>query len=45
MRRCATDVGIRSETGFEEDLMRWLIEGTLDISLMSTPSRNPGLIV
>lgn len=45
MRREATDVVIRSEIGFEEDLMRRLIEGTLDIGLMYTPSHSPGLMV
>jgi DNA-binding transcriptional LysR family regulator len=45
MRRRAADVVIRSEIGFEEDLMRRLIEGTLDIGLMYTPSHSPGLIV
>ncbi|MCG6967013.1 MAG: LysR family transcriptional regulator [Chromatiaceae bacterium] len=45
MRRTAPDVSIRSEIGFEEDLMRRLIEGTLDIGLMYTPSHAPGLVV
>jgi len=45
MRRATTDVAIRCEIGFEEDLMRRLIEGTLDIGLMYTPSHSPGLIV
>ncbi len=45
MRHRATDVVIRSEIGFEEDLMRRLIEGTLDIGLMYTPSHSPGLAV
>lgn len=45
MRRRATDVVIRSEIGFEEDLMHRLIEGSLDIGLMYTPSHSPGLIV
>jgi DNA-binding transcriptional LysR family regulator len=45
MRREATDVVIRSEIGFEEDLMRRLIEGTLDVGLMYTPSHSPGLMV
>lgn len=45
MRRAAEDVSIRSEIGFEEDLMRRMIEGTLDISLMYTPSHAPGLVV
>lgn len=45
MRSVAKDVVIRSEIGFEEDLMRRLIEGTLDIGLMYTPSHSPGLVV
>ena len=45
MRNTAPDVSIRSEIGFEEDLMRRLIEGTLDIGLMYTPSHAPGLVV
>jgi len=45
MRTRAADVVIRSEIGFEEDLMRRLIEGTLDIGLMYTPSHSPGLII
>jgi len=45
MRDSAPDVSIRSEIGFEEDLMRRLIQGTLDIGLMYTPSHAPGLVV
>jgi LysR family transcriptional regulator, flagellar master operon regulator len=45
MRRTTPDVSIRSEIGFEEDLMRRLVEGTLDIGIMYTPSHLPGLIV
>lgn len=45
MRNAAADVSIRSEIGFEEDLMRRLIEGTLDISLMYSPSHAPGIVV
>jgi DNA-binding transcriptional LysR family regulator len=45
MRQTAPDVSIRSEIGFEEDLMRRLIEGTLDIGLMYSPSHAPGLVV
>ncbi len=45
MRAAAPDVSIRSEIGFEEDLMRRLVEGTLDICLMYTPSHAPGLVV
>jgi DNA-binding transcriptional LysR family regulator len=45
MRQRARDVVVRSEIGFEEDLMRRLIEGSLDIGLMYTPSHSPGLVV
>jgi len=45
MRNRADDVLVRSEIGFEEDLMRRLIEGTLDIGLMYTPTHSPGLMV
>lgn len=45
MRQAAEDVSIRCEIGFEEDLMRRMIEGTLDIGLMYTPSHAPGLVV
>ncbi|TAM47001.1 MAG: LysR family transcriptional regulator [Gammaproteobacteria bacterium] len=45
MRQRANDVVIRSEIGFEDDLMRRLIEGTLDVGLMYTPTHAPGLIV
>jgi len=45
MRQSAPDVSIRSDIGFEEDLMRRAIEGTLDIALMYTPQHSPGLQV
>ncbi len=45
MRKRAADVVIRSEIGFEEDLMRRLIEGSLDVGLMYTPSHAPDLVV
>ncbi|RMG28519.1 MAG: LysR family transcriptional regulator [Gammaproteobacteria bacterium] len=45
MRRQAPDVVLQNEIGFEEDLMRRLIEGTLDIGLMYTPYHSPGLTV
>jgi DNA-binding transcriptional LysR family regulator len=45
MRQVAPDIAIRSEIGFEEDLMRHLVEGTLDIGLMYTPTHNPELVV
>ena len=43
LRRSAPDISIRSEIGFEEDLMRRLIEGTMDAGLMYTPQHSPGL--
>jgi DNA-binding transcriptional LysR family regulator len=45
MRREAPDIALRSEIGFEEDLMRQLVEGTLDIGLMYTPTHASGLVV
>jgi DNA-binding transcriptional LysR family regulator len=45
MRAAAPDVSVSSEIGFEEDLMRRLIEGTLEIGLMYTPQHSPGLQV
>ena len=45
MRRRAPDVAVRSEIGFEEDLMGRLTDGTLDIGVMYTPSHAPGLMV
>ncbi len=45
MRASAPDVAIVSEIGFEDDLMRRLVEGTLDIGMMYTPQHSPGLQV
>ncbi|PKM12600.1 MAG: LysR family transcriptional regulator [Gammaproteobacteria bacterium HGW-Gammaproteobacteria-3] len=45
IRRLSPDVSIHCDIGFEEDLMRCLIEGTLDIGLMYTPQHSPGLQV
>lgn len=45
MRRMAPELSIRSEIGFEEDLMRRAVEGTLDLALMYTPQHSPGLHV
>jgi len=45
MRECAPDVSVSSEIGFEEDLMRRIIEGTLDLALMYTPQHGAGLSV
>ncbi|GAA0406847.1 LysR family transcriptional regulator [Cocleimonas flava] len=43
LRNHMPDVSINSIIGFEEDLMRRMTEGTLDIALMYTPQHNPGL--
>lgn len=43
IRQQAPDVSIRCDIGFEEDLMRRLIEGNMDIGLMYTPQHSPGL--
>lgn len=45
MRRIAPELAIRNEIGFEEDLMRRVVEGTLDLALMYTPQHGPGLQV
>jgi len=45
MRRNSPDISIRSEIGFEEDLMRRVSEGTMDVALMYTPQHNPGVHV
>jgi LysR family transcriptional regulator, flagellar master operon regulator len=37
MREHAPDVSLRNEAGFEDDLMRRLVEGTMDLALMYTP--------
>lgn len=43
IRKQSPDVSIRCDIGFEEDLMRRLIEGNIDIGLMYTPQHSPGL--
>lgn len=43
IRQQLPDMSIRSDIGFEEDLMRSLIEGAMDIAMMYTPQHNPGL--
>lgn len=45
IRRHTPEVSIRSEIGFEEDLMRRLMAGTMDIALMYTPQHGYGLTV
>ncbi len=43
IRREMPDISIRSDIGFEEDLMRGLIEGSIDIGMMYTPQHTAGL--
>lgn len=45
IREKAPRVSVRAEIGFENDLMHGLIEGRLDIAVMYTPQRRPGLAV
>ncbi len=45
MREAAPDVSLRLEIGFEADIMQGLIEGTVDIGVMYTPTSRPGLVV
>ncbi|OJW94651.1 LysR family transcriptional regulator [Thiobacillus sp. 65-1402] len=45
MRGAAPDVSLRLEIGFEPDIMQGLIEGTVDIGVMYTPTSRPGLVV
>ncbi len=45
MREAAPDVSLRLEIGFEADIMQGLIEGTVDIGVMYTPTSRPGLTV
>ncbi|MGE5321083.1 MAG: LysR family transcriptional regulator [Hyphomicrobiaceae bacterium] len=45
MRAAAPDVSLRLEIGFEADIMQSLIEGTVDIGVMYTPTSRPGLVV
>lgn len=43
MREQAPDVSLSSEIGFEDDLMRRIVEGTLDLALMYTPQHSAGV--
>ena len=45
MRAAAPDVLLRLEIGFEPDIMQGLIEGTVDVGVMYTPTSRPGLMV
>jgi DNA-binding transcriptional LysR family regulator len=45
MREAAPDVSLRLEIGFEADIMQGLIEGTVDIGVLYTPTSRSGLAV
>lgn len=45
VREAAPDVALRSEIGFEDDLMQGLLEGRLDIGVMYTPHQRPGMVI
>ncbi len=45
MSEAYSDVQIRAQIGFEDDLMTDLIDGSLDIGVMYTPQNRPGLRV
>lgn len=43
MRSFAPDIALRLAIGFEEDMMLELVQGNIDLGLMYTPQRRPGL--
>ena len=45
MRRVAPDVSLNTEIGFEEELMRRIIAGTMDLALMYSPQQGAGIQV
>jgi DNA-binding transcriptional LysR family regulator len=45
MRRAAPDVSLRLDIGFEADIMQGLIEGSVDVGVMYTPTSRTGLTV
>lgn len=45
IRRTIPDIAIRGEIGFEDDLMRGLIQGRIDIGMMYTPQHSAGLLI
>jgi DNA-binding transcriptional LysR family regulator len=45
MQAKAPDVVLRTQVGFEADLMQQLVDGSLDIAVMYTPQRRPGFEV
>ena len=45
MRAAAPDISLNTEIGFEEDLMRRIIDGTMDLALMYSPQQGAGIQV
>lgn len=45
MQRELPDIALRTEIGFEDDLMLGLVEGGIDIAVLYTPQSRPGLTV
>jgi DNA-binding transcriptional LysR family regulator len=45
MRERAPDVILRAQIGFEEGLIQQLVDGSIDIGVMYTPQRRPGLMI
>ena len=45
MRTVAPGISLNTEIGFEEDLMRQVISGTMDLALMYSPLQGAGLQV
>lgn len=45
MRAVAPDISLNTEIGFEDDLMRRVITGTLDLALMYSPLQGAGIQV
>ncbi len=45
MREAAPEASLRLEIGFEADIMQGLIEGTVDVGVMYTPTSRAGLVV
>ncbi|NEV60826.1 LysR family transcriptional regulator [Thiorhodococcus minor] len=45
MRKVAPDISLNTEIGFEDDLMRRVIAGTIDLALMYSPQQGAGLEV
>jgi len=45
IRKRVGDVAIRTEMGFEDELIQGLVEARTDIGVMYTPQRRPGMVV